>query len=62
MTLNAALVGCRCGGMGLRHAARRTGRIIAVEENWRDPLNRLNKASLDEQAIGRPYFALLPWH
>lgn len=43
----------------MRDAAEKTGRVIAVAENYRrDPVNRLSKALLDTGAIGRPYFAL----
>jgi predicted dehydrogenase len=36
-------------------AARRTGRILSVAENFRrDPIHRLAKALLDDGAIGRP--------
>jgi predicted dehydrogenase len=43
----------------MRDAADRTGKVIAVAENYRrDPVNRLSRALLDAGAIGRPYFAL----
>ncbi|HTD76468.1 MAG TPA: Gfo/Idh/MocA family oxidoreductase [Chloroflexota bacterium] len=38
-------------------AARRSGRILSVAENFRrDPMNRLVKALLDDGAIGQPQF------
>ena len=43
----------------MRETAERTGKVIAVAENYRrDPVNRLSRALLDDGAIGRPYFAL----
>lgn len=46
-------------GRRLTDAARRTGRTLAVAENYRrDPINRLAKALLNAGAIGRPYLAI----
>ncbi len=43
----------------MKEAADRTGKVIAVAENYRrDPVNRLSRALLDNGAIGTPYFAL----
>ncbi len=43
----------------MQDAAERTNKVIAVAENFRrDPVNRLSRALLDEEAIGTPYFAL----
>ena len=43
-------------GLALVQAAERTGRKLAVAENYRrDPVNRLAKALLEAGVIGRPY-------
>jgi predicted dehydrogenase len=43
----------------MRDVADRTGKVIAVAENYRrDPVNRLSRALLDSGAIGKLYFAL----
>lgn len=43
----------------IRNATERTGRIVAVAENYRrDPINRLARALLDAGAIGVPRFAM----
>jgi predicted dehydrogenase len=40
-------------------AARRNGRILSVAENFRrDPMNRLVRALIDDQAIGQPQFII----
>lgn len=41
------------------NAARQSGKILAVAENYRrDPMNRLTKALIDNGAIGTPYYML----
>jgi predicted dehydrogenase len=43
----------------MEKVSQRTGKVIAVAENYRrDPVNRLSRALLEAGAIGRPYFAL----
>ncbi len=43
----------------IRTAARQSGRIVSVAENYRrDPINRLARALLDAGAIGTPRFAI----
>ena len=43
----------------MRSVAERTGKIIAVAENYRrDPMNRLTRALIEGGAIGKPYFAV----
>lgn len=43
----------------IRAAARQSGRIVSVAENYRrDPINRLVRALLDAGAIGAPRFAI----
>jgi predicted dehydrogenase len=47
--------GCR----RILDAARRSGRVLSVAENFRrDPMNRLVRALIDDGAIGRPQFIL----
>ncbi len=46
-------------GKRLVETARKTGRKLAVAENYRrDPINRLAKALLEVGAIGRPFLAV----
>jgi predicted dehydrogenase len=43
----------------MEDVAQRTGKVIAVAENYRrDPMNRLTRALIESGAIGKPYFAL----
>ena len=43
-------------GLAMIAAARASGRVLSVAENYRrDPMNRLGKALLDAGVIGRPY-------
>jgi predicted dehydrogenase len=45
-------------GLRLVQAAREAGRTLGVAENYRrDPMNRLGKALVDSEAIGRPFLA-----
>jgi predicted dehydrogenase len=46
-------------GQALIEAAARTGRVLAVAENYRrDPVNRLAKAAIDAGLLGRVYLAV----
>src|SRR5258707_2676141 len=46
-------------GISLVAAAKETGRKLAVAENYRrDPINRLARALLDADAVGRPVLAV----
>jgi len=46
-------------GLLLVEAAQRSGRVLAVAENYRrDPMNRLAKAVIDAGLIGRPFLAV----
>lgn len=46
-------------GRRLIETAQRTGRTLAVAENYRrDPINRLAKALIESGALGRPYLSL----
>jgi predicted dehydrogenase len=53
--MGLTLLACRL----MAEAARKSGKTLAVAENFRrDPLNRLGKALIEAGAIGRPLFAL----
>ncbi|MEZ4727352.1 MAG: Gfo/Idh/MocA family oxidoreductase, partial [Caldilineaceae bacterium] len=46
-------------GRQLIDAAKRTGRKLAVAENYRrDPMNRLSRALIDAGALGAPYLSI----